>query len=289
MARIEVGQRSATDVSPWIERLARVGFVAKALLYGTIGVVAALAAFRRDGQGGATDTRGAMNTLLDAPFGPAIVIAMALGLFGYAAWRIVEGILDPERRGTDAKAIAVRGSFIVRGLAHAALGVSALRLAFGSSDGGDAGGGGGGGGGGGVEQGRDATRTAFELPGGEWIVMAVAIGIACYGIYQLYRAAAAKLSKQLDLAEMSREAGRWVIGVSRFGIAARGIVFIAVGWTVFYAAWRQDASRAGGIREALTVIRDFGRWPFAAIALGLIAYGVYQLLNARYRRVRVRD
>ena len=283
MARIEVGQRAATDVSPWIERLARVGFVAKALLYGTIGVIAALAAFRRDGQGGATDTRGAMATLLDAPFGPAIVIAMALGLFGYAAWRIVEGILDPERRGTDAKAISVRGSFIVRGLAHAALGVSALRLAFGSSDSGNVGDGGG------VEQGRDATRAAFELPGGEWFVIAVAIGIAGYGIYQLYRAAATKLSKQLDLAAMSREAGRWVIGVSRFGIAARGIVFIAVGWTVFYAARREDASRAGGIREALTVIRDFGRWPFAAIALGLIAYGVYQLLNARYRRVRVRD
>lgn len=284
VAGIAVGRRAATDVSPWIERLARVGFVAKALLYGTIGVVAALAAFRRDGQGGATDTRGAMTTLLDAPFGSAVVIAMALGLFGYATWRIVEGILDPERRGADAKAIAVRGSFIVRGLAHAALGVSALRLAFGSSHGGD----GGSGDGGGVEQGRDATRTAFELPGGEWIVIAVAIGIAGYGVYQLYRAAVTKLSKQLDLAEMSREAGRWVIGVSRFGIAARGIVFIAVGWTVFYAARRHDASRAGGIREALTIIRDFGRWPFAAIALGLIAYGVYQLLNARYRRVRVR-
>lgn len=281
MARIDVGQRAATDISPWIERLARVGFVAKALLYGTIGVVAALAAFRHDGRSGTTDTRGALTTLLDAPFGSAIVIAMALGLFGYAAWRTVEGVLDPERRGTDAKAIAVRGSFVVRGLAHAALGFSALRLAFGSSDGGD--------GGGGVEQGRDATRTAFELPGGEWIVIAVAVGIAGYGAYQLYRAAAAKLSKQLDLAEMSREAGRWVIGVSRFGIAARGIVFIAVGWTVFYAAKRQDASRAGGIREALTVIRDVGRWPFAAIALGLIAYGVYQLLNARYRRVRVRE
>lgn len=286
MARIEVGRAAANDASPWIERLARAGFVAKALLYGTIGSLAALAAFRRGGR--STDTRGAMTTLLDAPLGQAIVVAMALGLFGYAVWRIVEGALDPERRGTDVKAMAVRGSFIVRGLAHAALGVSAVRLAFRRSGGG-APGSGGAADGSGIDQGREATRTAFDLPGGEWIVIAVAIGIAGYGVYQLYRAAAAKLSKQLDLAEMSREAGRWVIGVSRFGIAARGAVFMAVGWTVFFAARRHDASRAGGVREALDVIRDVGRWPFAAVALGLVAYGVYQLLNARYRRVRVRS
>lgn len=278
MARIEVGQQAADDVAPWIAWLARLGFVAKAILYGTIGGLAALAAFRRTGTG-STDTRGAMSTLLDAPLGSALVGAMAVGLFGYAVWRLIEGVLDPEHRGSDAKGLALRASFIARGLAHAALGLSALRLLSGRSESGQ----------GGVEQGREATRTAFELPGGEWIVIGVAIGIALYGVYQLYRAAGAKLSKQLDLGRMSREAGRWVIGVSRFGIAARGLVFVAVGWTVFFAARRHDASEAGGIREALEVIRDFGRWPFAAVALGLIAYGVYQLLNARYRRVRVRE
>ena len=278
MAGTAVGRHAMHEASPWIERLARMGFVAKALLYGTIGGLAALAAFRRGGEQGATDTRGAFTTLIDAPLGSTLVGAMAVGLLGYAVWRVVEGLLDPERRGTDAKALAVRASFVARGLAHAALGVSALRLLMGRSDSGN----------GGVEQGRRATRTAFEVPGGEWIIIAVAIGIAGYGIYQLYRAAAAKLSKQLNLAQMSREAGRWVITISRVGIAARGIVFIAVGWTVFYAARRQDASQAGGMREALDVIRDVGRWPFAAVALGLVAYGVYQLLNARYRRVRVR-
>jgi hypothetical protein len=279
MPRALGGARAASDVAPWIERLARMGFVAKALLYGTIGGLAALAAFR--GRGSAsTDTRGALSSLLDAPLGSALVGAMAIGLLGYAVWRVVEGLLDPEHRGSDAKAIAVRASFVARGLAHAALGVSALRMLFGGDRSGGAGG---------EETGREATRTAFELPGGEWIVMAAAMGIAGYGIYQLYRAAAAKLSRQLNVAEMSREAGRWVIGASRFGIAARGIIFIAVGWTVFDAARRHDASEAGGLREALEVIRNVGRWPFVAVALGLVAYGVYQLLNARYRRVRVSE
>jgi Domain of Unknown Function (DUF1206) len=93
------------EVAPWIERLARVGYVAKALLYGTIGALAALAAFSSGGR--TTDTRGAMGTLLGAPMGRALLAAIALGLLGYALWRLVEGALDPERRGSDVKTLRI--------------------------------------------------------------------------------------------------------------------------------------------------------------------------------------
>ena len=273
MADIRVAASQARDAAPWIEGMARVGFVAKGVLYGTIGVFAAMAAMKMGG--GVTDTRGAMSTLVEAPLGRVLLAVMAAGLLGYALWRIIEGVADPERRGNDFKGIAVRGSFVVRGLAHAALGVSALLLAAGRSSGGGNG-----------EEGRQATRTAFELPGGELLLYAAAIGIAGYGLYQLYRAAVAKLSKQLNVGEMRGEAGHWVIWVSRFGIAARGVVFLAVGWTVFRAAQEQDPNETGGIRQAFSVIGEWGRWPFAAVAFGLIAYGIYNLLNARYRRIR---
>jgi hypothetical protein len=113
------------------------------------------------------------------------------------------------------------------------------------------------------------------------------VGLAGYGAYQLYRAVAAKLSRRIDTTEMSAESGRWVIGVSRFGIAARGVVFIAIGWLFVRAASQHDPSEAGGIGEALRALRDLGRWPFVAIAIGLIAYAAYQVVNARYRRIRV--
>lgn len=273
MANIRVGAAKARDAAPWIEWMARVGFVAKGILYGTIGLFAAMAAMRMGG--GVTDTRGAMAALVEAPLGRVLLLAMAIGLLGYAAWRVIEGVADPEQRGSDVKGIAVRSSFVVRGLAHAALGVSALMFAMGRRAGGA----------GNSEQGREATRTAFELPGGELLLYSAAAGIAAYGLYQLYRAVVAKLSKQLKVGEMRGEAGPWVVWVSRLGIAARGIVFMAVGWTVFRAAQEHDPSEAGGIRQAFTVIEDWGRWPFAAVALGLIAYGVYNLLNARYRRI----
>jgi hypothetical protein len=120
-------------------------------------------------------------------------------------------------------------------------------------------------------------------------VLIVAAGVGGYGIYQLYRAARAKLSAQLDRGKASAELGTWVIAVSRFGIAARGLVFIAIGYLLARAATRHDPQRAGGIGDALRTLAGLGRWPFAGIALGLVAYGVYELLNARYRRIRVRS
>ena len=279
MAKIAVARDATNEVAPWIVGLARVGFVAKAVLYGTIGTFAALAGLRIGG--GATDTGGAMSALVDAPLGRVLLALMAAGLSGYAIWRVIEGIMDPERRGTGVKALAVRASFVLRGLAHGVLALSAGRLAMGSGDGS--------GSGAGAEHGREATQQAFEVPGGSALVWAIAIGIAGYGVYQLYRAFASKLGKRLNVGEMSRQAGRWVIGVSRFGIAARGVVFIAIGWMASLAARSQDANRTGGVREALEMIRQFGNWPFLAVAFGLIAYGVFQLLNARYRRIQVSD
>ena len=257
----------------WIERLARVGYVAKAVLYATIGALAARAAV---GAGGAaTDTRGAMATVLQAPFGRVLLIPIALGLIGYAAWRILEAIVDPERRGHDVRGLAVRASYLARGVVHLGLAYTAVRFAIGQRSSSSGGG----------ERSKEATATAFQYPGGDWLVWTVAIAIAGYGAYQLYRAVTAKLSEQIDTGAASSEAGAWVIGVSRVGIAARGIVFLAIGWLLARAAAGHDANRAGGIGDALRTLADLGRWPFAAIALGLVAYGAYQLVNARYRRM----
>jgi hypothetical protein len=269
------GRAATAEVAPWIERLARLGYAAKGVLYATIGVLAARAALGSGGR--TTDTRGAMTEVLSAPFGRVLLFVIALGLLGYAAWRVVEAITDPEQRGSDAKGMAMRASFVGRGLLHAALAVSAFRIALGGRD--DQGPGGGS---------EGLTARALELPAGEAIVWGAALSFVGYGLYQLYRAFKAKLSKQLDLGRMSAEAGRWVIGVSRAGIAARGIVFAAIGLLLARAASRHDAGEAGGLGDAMRELAGLGRLPYAAIALGLVAYGVYEFLNARYRRIRAR-
>jgi hypothetical protein len=250
-----------------------VGYAAKALLYITVGLLAAQAGLGRRGR--AVDTQGALRVVHEATFGRIALIVVAAGLIGYAVWRVVEGIVDPQRRGTDLKGLALRTSFAARGVLHGALGISALRLAARERPGPHS------------DQTRHWTAVAFGLPAGELLVWATALGIGGYGIYQLYRAYTSKLSSQLRLGELGSGTRRWVIAVSRFGIAARGIVFCLIGFFLARAATMRNAAEAGGVRKSLAWIADIGRWPFVVVALGLVAYGVYQLVNARYRSIRV--
>lgn len=259
--------------APWIERFARVGFAAKAVLYGIVGALALRAAI---GAGGRTTGReGAFSTLVRQEWGAIVLVVMALGLFGYAAWRIAEAILDPERKGHDAKGIALRVSYAARGLFHAALGVQAVRLASGMGASND-------------QSAESLTARALDAPMGPWLVVGAGLAFAGYGLYQLYRAWKAKLSRQLDLSRLSREAGDGVIKVCRLGIGARGVVFTVIGGFLVRAGLDRNASRAADTGEALSAIgqQPFGPWLLGFVAVGLIAYAVYEVVQARYRVIR---
>jgi len=268
------GAREAiAPAAPWIVWFARVGYAAKALLYTVVGVLALQSALGNGGE--TTGSRGALTTLVRQDFGTLILVVIAAGLFGYAAWRIIEAILDPEHRGTSAKGLALRTSFAVRGIVHAALGLQAVRLATGTARGrGHA-----------VEA---WTARLLDAPFGRWLVVGVGLAVGGYGIYQLYRAWVAKLSRQLDLASLSREAGSWLLHVCRCGIAARGVVFGICGWYLVRAGIAHDATAAADTGEALGVIahQRFGDVLLAIVAVGLIAYGAYEIVQARYRVIR---
>jgi hypothetical protein len=264
--------QTAREVAPWVAKLARVGYAAKALLYATVGILAAQAALGRGGR--TTDLGGALREVLRAPMGSALLLAIALGLAGYAVWRIVDAITDAEGRGGDAKGLARRLGSAARGLAHGALAYAAFHLATGSTrDGG--------------MKTDEIARRAVDIAGGVWLLWVAAAAVLAYAGYQLYRAYAAKLGSQLDLGAASVRFGRWVIGMSRAGLAARGIVFGLIGVLLVRAAQHQAPREAGGIRDSLQMLGEMGRWPLAVVALGLVAYAVYELLNARYRRIRV--
>jgi hypothetical protein len=259
-------------VAPWVEGLARVGYIAKALLYITVGLVAAQAAFGPGRK--TTDTEGALRLVHGMTFGGVVLLVVAAGLMGYAVWRVVEAVVDPNGRGRSAKGVALRAGSAGRGLVHGALGITALRLVYGDPSATN------------NDPAREWTTQAFALPAGQLLVWIAAASVAGYGVYQLYRAYAPKLSRQLDLSQLPEPARGWVVGVSRFGIAARGVVFCLIGFFLARAASRHDAGEVGGVRESLGLVADIGRWPFVVMALGLLAYGAYELVNARYRRIR---
>ncbi|MGH7718817.1 MAG: DUF1206 domain-containing protein [Gemmatimonadaceae bacterium] len=260
--------------SAWVRWLARIGFAARAVVYTVVGLLAAKLALGDGGQ--ATDATGAMRSLLRQPLGEVIMAVLAVGFFGYALWRFVEAIVDPEQRGTDAKGLALRAGYVGRAAIYVALGMQATRMLLGDA----------------TAEGADArqelTVKAMSEPWGVWVVGAVGAGILGYGAYQLYRAWKAKIDKRLDLSALPSEAAeRAVISIGRFGIAARGVVFGTVGVLFIRAAMEEDPSEAGGIGESLRTLLDQpkGVWLLAVVGVGLIAYGVYQALEARYRRI----
>jgi hypothetical protein len=118
----------------------------------------------------------------------------------------------------------------------------------------------------------------------------VGAGIGIYALYQVYRAFGKNLRKRLDLGEADPHVVRWVERLGRFGIAARAIVFGIIAFLLIRAGVRYDPGSAGGIGESLATLRSqpHGTALLAVVAAGLVAYGLFQFANARYRRVHVR-
>ncbi|HET8625751.1 MAG TPA: DUF1206 domain-containing protein [Gemmatimonadales bacterium] len=256
-----------------MEDFARAGYLAKGVVYLLIGLLAFQAAA---GAGGAvTGPEGAFFTLLQQPLGRVLLGLTAVGLSGYAVWRLFCAAFDPERREEHVKRIFVRIGYAGSGLAHAALALEAGRLALGR----------GGGGGGAGERAESWTARVLDAPLGPWIVGAVAIGIAVYGVAQIVRGMGRKVEERLRLGELAPDERRLVIRVGRVGHVARGIVFGIIGVLLMRAALDHNPQEAGGLGDALATLARQPYSPFllGGVALGLAAYGAYQLVKARYR------
>src|SRR5919107_3708466 len=107
-----------------IETLARLGYGARGVVYGLVGALALLAAIGSGGQTGGS--RSALQTLLSQPFGKVWLVLIALGLFGFCAWRILEALTDADHRGSDMKGWSIRGAHLISGAIYAGLAISAI-------------------------------------------------------------------------------------------------------------------------------------------------------------------
>ena len=115
------------------------------------------------------------------------------------------------------------------------------------------------------------------------------VGIAV-GCYQLYKGITAKFRTELHLADLGRMQERWVIGLGRVGYIARGLVFGLIALFFLVAALRANPGEARGLDGVLATLaqQPSGPWLLGAVALGLIASGIYLFAEARYRRMVVR-
>jgi hypothetical protein len=250
-----------------IEGVIRLGYVAKGIVYLLIGALAfRVAAGLRGGR--LTDPGGALYVVLRRPMGHWLLIAIAVGLLAYAAWQVTAAILGWDRHGR--AGYLARALTIVRASVYGFIGVQAMKLAIGLR---------------GSHSGPEPlVRAALHWPFGEWLVLIAGIGSAWYGIVEIRDAIDGHLEPDLDASTLRRCAGEWALQIARAGIVARALVLVLLAVSVVRAGLMHRASAAGGMDASLVILNSMpqGTLLLGATAAGLLAYGVYQFLHARF-------
>ena len=257
----------------WYAVLARTGLVAKGVSYGLVGVLAVALALGAGGQ--ATSRQGALEKLATHGFGKVVLALLAFGFAAYAIWRFVQAAAEREN-GEPAKAWGKRAGYVGRGLIYAGLTASAVKLLFGS-------------GGGQSQTGKAHKTTAMVLswPAGTWLVGIAGAVVVGVGLWNLYRGIARKFEDRWRTGEMDEQARTWGSRAGLAGHAARGIVFSLIGIFLVRAAIDYNPREAVGLDGALRKLAAAGYGPYllGLTAAGLVAYGLYCFVDARYRDV----
>jgi Domain of Unknown Function (DUF1206) len=263
------GSPGRRDLLP---KLARAGLVARGALYGVVG---ALSIGLATGAGGKTTSQtGALKTIAHQPLGTGLLVALAIGLGGYAAWRLLEGASGFSGTGGAKKASAGdRVAAIGSGVAYAALCAVAVEILVGSSPSS-----------GGAKQ---ATSGVLGWPGGPVYVAIAGVVLLGAGVYQGYKGIARKFCEDSQTERMSPEGRRAFTALGVAGYCARGVTFLLIGYGVIKAAVDYSPKSAVGLDGALQelVHASYGPLLLGIVAAGFIAFALFSIADARYHRV----
>jgi hypothetical protein len=208
-----------------VERLARLGYASKAVIYGIVGVLAILAVTNRGGT--VTDTGGALLVVLAQPFGRSLLMVLAIGLCGYAMWRLLDAIADPDHDGGSPRGLVIRIGNAVRGGIYGALGVEALRLLRGLR-------------GSNQDEAELWASRVLAFPFGEIAIGIVGVILAMYGTSEVIQSFRGTPDSKMDWSCIPVTVRMTVQKVSQFGVAIRGGLITTLGVYLVRAALSHD-------------------------------------------------
>lgn len=270
---VERGQREGDKVArsrgfAWLTRL---GFVARGLIYGIMGILAVKLAI---GSGGTTpNQQGALKTIAHQPFGELLLILVAAGLGGYSLWRLTHAVLGhgPEKADSGFERLAAIGS----GFVYAGLCAIAVEILIGSGSSGGSG------------TTHKTTAGVLGWPAGTWLVAMTGVALIGVSLFQGYRGLSRDFLKDTKTEQMSTVVRTSIEWIGSFGHLARMVVFGLVGCFLIKAAIDYNPAQAVGLDGALAKVAyaSYGPVMLGVVAAGLIAFGVYSLSDARYRRL----
>ncbi len=264
----KVGQvgRDAHE-SDWLDYAVRAGLVAYGAVHLIVAWLAAQLALGEKSE--SASNAGALHSLAEQPMGAFLVWLVAIGMLLLVVWRLLEFAMGYREESDDAKRWRKRAGSLGKGILYAVLAWSAFKTAIGDGSSG----------------GTDSTTAKLmDLPGGQFIVGAVALGIIAYGILLIIRGWTEKFTEHLDAQGQSGKDGSAYVMFGKIGYIVKGIAIVLVGGLFAYAAVTHEAKKSGGLDQALQTVLEqpFGQVMLLAIAVGIACYGLFCFARARH-------
>ena len=269
-----VGETAVSRTSEWKGRIGRVGLVGQGVVATIVGLIAIRIAVGNKDDAATSD--GAVAWLAHQPLGKFLLVALTVALFALALWRFLCAAMGDPAEGSEPKD---RVKYAVLGVVYLLFAVATLGVTVanwtgsattaGSANSGDQGS-------------QQATSTLFAWPAGRWLVGVLGVAVIGYAGYNFYKQVLhRKFAERLDADE-----GSWVVRLGQFGYAAQSLVYAVVGYFFIQAAIAFKSTTAKGPSGALIELGNTtaGRVLLWIIAIGLFAYGIYCIAEAKYRK-----
>jgi hypothetical protein len=264
----------ASKARDWKEPIGRLGLVGHGVVATIVGVIALQMAIGEKDE--SATSAGAVAWLADQPLGKFLLVALTAALFALALWRFLCALMGDPAEGSEPKDRLKYGilGFVYLLFAITTLGITIANWtgsgdAAGSEQSGD-------------EASQEAASTLFEWPAGRWLVGILGVAVIAYAGYNFYKQVIGlKFAERLDAEE-----GSWIVRFGQVGYTAQSAVYAVVGFFFVQAAIAFESSTAKGPSGALIELADTaaGKLLLWFIAIGLFAYGVFCIAEAKYRK-----
>lgn len=250
----------------WIDGIARLGLSAKGIVYTIVGLLIILSVTRGNSSAKEADKGGVFQFIVNLPAGKVLLTIVVIGLICYTIWRFIQAF----RKNDDIK-MGKRFRYVSSGLVYGAFSVYGIRFLTGDRSGGQSGN-------------KEAAKKVLALDGGDWMLGVGALILAAIGIYQIYYGLSEKYKKHVSGLNLAESENRVLLSSGKVGYVARGIVWFIISFLLGKAAFYSNSQEAGSTGEAFQFVGEASYGPILlfALALGLICYGVFNFIRARF-------
>jgi hypothetical protein len=262
------------EYSTLVENLIRVGFGVRGVIYVLMGLFALQLVL---GTGGSlASPQDAIAAIGKQPIGRILLWVVLLGLISYALWGVLRAVFDLLHKGNDLKGLLERSGFLVSAIGYAILVVPTFAYITGKSSGT------------GGPFPENIISAVMKMPLGRWAIGILGLVVVAAGVYQVYLGLKTNFDRQFQIYAMKPKQAKLATNVARFGTAARGVVFAAVGFLIGLAAYQSNPSQPIGMDAALGSLLKlpYGLWLLGIIAVGLVAFGFYSMMSALWFRLK---